>query len=141
METICSKCAMDPTSHSFKKLTEKNGVAIYYTNPTKAKLYKDTDGILSHYDNALAQVGNKKWIWIFDSENLDMRYCLTLKRALEFGNLIMEKYINNIIEIKVINPILPLRAMLKLGKPFVKIEVRKKIKVLKDRYYSVLEFL
>lgn len=132
---------MDPSTYSFKKISEKNGISTYYTNPAKGKQSVDEDEIVAFYTKAIESIGNKKWIWIFDSENLDMRYGLTLKRALEFGNLIMEKYINNIIEIKVINPIIPLRAMLKLGKPFVKIEVRKKIKVLKDRYYSVLEFL
>ena len=68
METICIKCTMDPSSHSFKKISEKNGVCIYYTNPTKSKLYTDTDGIISHYDNALKQIVDKKCVWIFDSE-------------------------------------------------------------------------
>jgi len=132
---------MDPLTYSFKKISEKNGITTYYTNPSKGKLSIDEDEIVEFYKKAMESIGNRKWIWIFDSENLDMRYGLGLKRALEFGNLILDKYVNNLIEIKVINPILPLRAMLKLGKPFVKIEVRKKIKVLKDRYYSVLEFL
>ena len=132
---------MDSLTYSFKKISEKNGITTYYTNPSKGKLSIDEDEIVAFYQKAMESIGNRKWIWIFDSENLDMRYGLGLKRALEFGNLILDKYVNNLIEIKVINPILPLRAMLKLGKPFVKIEVRKKIKVLKDRYYSVLEFL
>ena len=33
METICIKCTMDPTSHSFKKISEKDGVCTYYTKP------------------------------------------------------------------------------------------------------------
>ena len=47
METICIKCTMDPTSHSFKKISEKDGVCTYYTKPINSKLYTDTDGILS----------------------------------------------------------------------------------------------
>ena len=79
METICIKCTMDPTSHSFKKISEKDGVCTYYTKPINSKLYTDTDGILSHYDNALKQIGDKKWIWIFDSDGFDLKHAMEVK--------------------------------------------------------------
>ena len=132
---------MDPTCFSFKKISEKNGISIYYTNPSKGKQSLDEDEIVEFYTKAIEAIGKKKWIWIFDSENLDMRYGLTLKRALDFANVIIDKYFDHLVEVKIINPILPVKAMIKLGKPFLKEDVRKKIKVLKDRYYSVLEFL
>ena len=50
---------MDPTCYSFKKISEKNGICVYYTNPTKATISTD---IVEHYDNALKQIGNNKWI-------------------------------------------------------------------------------
>jgi len=90
METICIKCTMDPTSHSFKKISEKNGVYIYYTNPTKSKLY--TDGILSHYDNALKQIRDKKWVWIFDSEGFDLKHALEVKTRTGIAKLLTDKY-------------------------------------------------
>jgi len=46
----CPICKINPESHSFKKISEKNGISTYYTNPTKAK-DRDTDGILMHYEN------------------------------------------------------------------------------------------
>ncbi len=141
METICSKCAMDPTSHSFKKLTEKNGVSIYYTNPTKAKLYKDTDGILSHYDNALAQVGNKKWIWIFDSDGFDLKHALEVKTGSGIAKLLTDKYADNLVEVKIINPTWHIKSMMTVVWPFLSESTKNKVKILADRYYSVLEFV
>lgn len=141
MEVICSKCMMDPTCHSFKKISEKNGVYIYYTNPTKAKLYTDTEGILTHYDNALKQVGNKKWIWIFDSDGFDMKHALEVKTGIGIAELLTDKYANNLVEIKIINPTWHIKTMLKAVMPFLDKVTRDKIKILKDRYYSVVEFV
>jgi len=94
---------MDPTSHSFKKISEKNGVCIYYTKPTDSKLYTDTDGILSHYDNALKQIGDKKWSWIFDSNGFDLKHAMEVKTGLGIAKLLTEKYADNLLEIKIIN--------------------------------------
>ena len=74
MNIICEKCMMDPTSHSFKKISEKNGVITYYTNPTKAKLYNDTTGILEHYNNALNILNY--CIDKFKDENISITYFL-----------------------------------------------------------------
>jgi hypothetical protein len=132
---------MDPTSHSFKKLTEKNGVSIYYTNPTKAKLYKDIDGILSHYDNALAQVGNKKCIWIFDSDGIDLKHALEVKTGSGIAKLLTDKYADNLVEVKIINPTWHIKSMMTVVWPFLSESTKNKVKILADRYYSVLEFV
>ena len=141
MATICSKCEMDPTSHSFKKLSEKNGVSVYYTNPTKAKLYTDTVGILSHYDNALKQVGNKKWVWIFDSEGFDLKHALEVKTGSGIAKLLTDKYADNLVEVKIINPTWHIKSMLTVVWPFLTDSTKNKVKILGDRYYSVLEFV
>lgn len=141
METICIKCTMDPSSHSFKKISEKNGVCIYYTNPTKSKLYTDTDGIISHYDNALKQIGDKKWVWIFDSEGFDLKHALEVKTGTGIAKLLTDTYADNLLEIKIINPTWHIRTMLTAVWPFLSQTTRDKIRILKDRYYSVLEFV
>ena len=141
MEKICQKCSMDPTSHCFKKISEKNGAYIYYTNPSKAKLYTDTDGILSHYDNALKQVGEKKWIWIFDSDGFDLKHALEVKTGTGIAKLLTDKYAHNLIEIKIINPTWHIKTMLTAVWPFLNQKTRDKITILKDRYYSVVEFV
>ena len=141
MEKICQKCTMDPTSHCFKKISEKNGTYIYYTNPSKAKLYTDTEGILSHYDNALKQIGDKKWIWIFDSDGFDLKHAMEVKSGIGIAKLLTDKYAHNLQEIKIINPTWHINTMLTVVWPFLNQTTCDKITILKDRYYSIVEFL
>jgi hypothetical protein len=140
MEKICEKCMMDPLSHSFKKISEKNGVHTFYTNPTKSKLYKDTEGILKHYDNALKSVTDKKWIWIFDSEGFDLKHAMEVKTGVGIAKITTE-YGANLQEIKIINPTWHIKTMLTAVWPFLNEQTKKKITILGDRYYSVLEFI
>lgn len=131
----------DPANHSFRKISEKNNICTYYTNPTKAKLYTDTEGILSHYDKALAEVGNKRWIWIFDSDGFDVKHAMEVKTGSGIAKLVTDKYAHNLIEIKIINPTWHIKSMLTVVQPFLNKTTRDKIKILGDRYYSVIEFV
>ena len=121
---------MDLNCYSFKKISEKNGVCTYYTNPTKAKQYTDTEEILTHYDNALKQVGDKKWIWIFDSDRFDMKHALEVKAGTGIAELLTNKYGENLLEIKIINPTWYIKTMLKAVMPFLDKITRDKIKIL-----------
>ena len=141
MESICDKCMMDPTSHSFKKISEKNGVCTYYTNPSKSKLYTDTEGILSHYENALKQVGNNKWVWIFDSDGFNIKHAMEVKTGTGIAKLLTDKYAENLLEVKIINPTWHIKSMLTAIWPFLNQKTRDKVQILKDRYYSVVEFV
>jgi len=132
---------MDPTSHSFKKISEKNGVITYYTNPSNSKLYTDTEGILAHYDNVLKQIENKKWIWIFDSEGFDLKHAIEVKTGIGIAKILTDKYADNLQEIKIINPTWHISTMLTAIWPFLNQRTRYKINILKDRYYSVIEFV
>jgi hypothetical protein len=140
MENICITCAIDPTSHSFKKISENHNVVIYYTNPSKAKHYTDTKGILSHYDKTLALLGNKKWIWIFDSENFGLKHALEIKTGIGIAKLLTEKYSHNLLEIKIINPTWHIKSMMAIVWPFLNNSTKNKINILADRYYSIIEF-
>lgn len=141
MENICQKCVTDPLSHSFRKLVEKNGISVYYTNPSKARLYTDSNGILGHYDRALAELGNKKWMWIFDSEGFDLKHALEVKTGTGIAKLLTEKYADNLVEVKIINPTWHIKSMLNVVWPFLETSTKNKIKILSDRYYSVIEFI
>jgi len=140
MDTICNKCAVDPASHSFRKVSDKNGHCIFYTNPTKAKC-KDTDSILSHYENALIQIGNKRWTWVFDGDGFDMEQALEIRTGHGIAGLLNEKYGNTLEEIKIINPTIHIKLAMKLIVPFASDLIKSKIRVLDDRKYSVLEFI
>jgi hypothetical protein len=141
MEKICQKCTMDPTSHSFKRLSEKNGVVLYYTNPTKSRLYNDKDGILSHYTNALDSVKGRKWAWIFDSEGFDLKHAAEVGTGIGIAKLITGKYGETLEEIKIINPTWHIKTMLAAVWPFLNEKTKQKIKIMGDRYYSILEFI
>jgi hypothetical protein len=140
MENICKKCAIDPTSHSFRKLSEKNGISTYYTNPAKAKLYKDTEGILEHYNNALELIGNNKWSWIFDSDGFDLHHAMEIQTGIGIAKITV-KYGNNLEEIKIINPTWYIKVMLTVVMPFLSDKIRQKINIMDDRFYSILEFV
>ena len=74
MSFVCSICANDPTSHSFIRLEERQGVQYFYSCPSKATRYDDTDGILYHYSGMLAELNGKPWVWIFDSTGFEFKH-------------------------------------------------------------------
>jgi len=141
MDKICNKCVVDPASHSFRKISDKNGHCVFYTNPAKAKQYNDVEGILSHYDNALLQIGKKRWTWIFDGDGFETEHALEIKTGQGIAALINEKYGNTLEEIKIINPTIHIKVAMKLIVPFMSDLIKSKIRMLDDRPYTVLEFI
>ena len=123
MEDICKTCHEDSTSHSFSKLCELNGVAIFYTKPADAKKYFDTKGILSHYDNMLKYNGNKPWQWIFDSEGFEMKHLLEISTGIGIAKLITSKYSKTLQSIIVKNATWHIKLMYFIVAPFLSKEV------------------
>jgi hypothetical protein len=141
MKIICEACAKDPTSHSFRKVAEDRGVLRYYTNPTKATMYTDTEGILKHYDNELASIGSKPWSWIFDSDGFDWRHAIEIQTGIGIAKLITQKYGSTLQSIRIINPTWHIQTMLFVVWPFLSQDIQEKITISSDRYYSLLEFI
>lgn len=105
MVYICPQCLIDPLNHSFNLFLEKNNVLYFYTCPSKAKLYYDTDSIINHYNGKLSDIlSNKKWIWIFDSTDFNLKHSLQIELAIELTKLISTKFSNNLEKIIIINP-------------------------------------
>jgi len=67
MTYTCPLCKLLPSSHSLRKVLEKKEIIYYYTCPSQAILYYDTEGIVNHYNGVLSDTEGKDWIWIFDS--------------------------------------------------------------------------
>jgi hypothetical protein len=135
---------MDQSNYSFKKISDKNGVVTYYTNPTKGRQYTDNNQILEHYNAEFAAIGNKKWVWIFDSEGFSLSLVLDSQEGIGIigiANLLMGKYGNSLLEIKIINPTWHIRTLLTAMWPFLNKQLKQKIKILNDRTYSILEFV
>jgi len=134
---------MDSSSYSFKKLHERNGITTYYTKPSKIDEYQDADAdqVLKDYNDMLDHLGNHKWAWIIDGDGFEIKYALEMKTGRGIASLLSGKHGHHLQEIKVINPTLCIRILLKAAMPFLPDTIRKKVKVLTDRYYSLLEFL
>lgn len=141
MEKICPTCVADPTSHSFKKVSEKGGLVIFYMHPSKAKLYNDTDGILRHVDNMIQSIGNKPWRCIIDGDGFDVKHAAEIKLGNALFQLLTNKYGSTFQDITVINPTWHIEGMIKLASMAMKAEMYAKVKVLKDRKRSILEFI
>lgn len=141
MTGICAVCVENPDSHSFKKLKEKNGVCMFYTKPSAAKLYKDTDGIVSHIDNSLTAIGDKKWICIIDGEGFDIRHAAEVTTGMALFELITGKYGAKLVEIKIINPTWHIKCVINAVRAFASEELQSKLTILDDRPYSVLQFV
>jgi hypothetical protein len=131
---------MNPTTeYNFKKISDKNGTVIFYTNPSKSK--PNTDDIVAYYEDTLKQIGNKKWVWIFDSDGFSIKHATEVSMGTEITKLVTEKYAHNLQEIKIINPTWHIKTMLKALWPFTNEHTKQKIKILDDKRYSVLEFI
>jgi hypothetical protein len=141
MDIICDKCARDPRYHSLKKISEKGNVITYYANQSKAIAYTDTEWILLHCENALKDIGKNNWICIINSENFSIKHALEIKTGIGIAKLVMSKYADNLIEIRIVNPTWHIKTMLTVIWPFLNQRTCDKIIILDDRYYSDIEFL
>jgi hypothetical protein len=141
MNKICPKCAVDPTSHSFKKVSDKGGITIYYSHPSKAKLYDDLEGILSHVDNMLTLQGKKPWMCILDGDGFDVKHAAQVRIGVALMDMMMNKYGATMKEFKVINPTWHIHGQVTVAKMTLSSELFTKIVVLDDRKHSILEFI
>lgn len=141
MSQICVKCTSDPASYSFKRVSDKNGITTFYTNPAKAKIYKDHEEIVSHFDHTLERLDGRKWVWIFDGDGFDTDHIMDIKTGKNIANVIIDKYGDSLQEIKIINPSIHVKVIIKVIVPFFNNKIVSKIKILDDRTYSILEFI
>lgn len=128
-------------SYSFKKLHTRNGVSTYYTKPSTITQYEDADQALEDYNKSLNHLGNHKWSWIIDGDGFEIMYALELKTGKGISSLLSGNHGENLQEIRVVNPTLCMRILIKAAMAFLPETTRKKVKVMTDRYYSILEFL
>lgn len=128
-------------SYSFKKLHTRNGISTYYTKPSTITQYEDADQALEDYNKNLNHLGNHKWSWIIDGDGFDMMYALELKTGNNIRSLLSGKHGENLQDIRVVNPTMGMRILIQAALAFLPDSIRKKVRVLTDRYYSILEFV
>lgn len=139
----CSKCVSD-ASYSFKKVSDRPGKpVVFYTNPYKAKIYRDHEDLVTHFDHMLAPVlsTHRRWLWVIDGEGFDTDHIVEVRVGLTLLRLLTDKYLGSLQDIRIINPSVHLSVLLKVVLPFLQENVRRMIHVMEDRAYSILEFL
>jgi hypothetical protein len=120
----CPVCALDPTSHSLKRLEElEDGTVVMYTKPAEATRYWDRDGILFHYDNSLSQISGD-WIWIFDAEGFSAKHMFEIGVATSLAHLISSKYSERLRKIIITNPSPIVELVVIIVKPFLNKRMR-----------------
>ena len=125
MKYICPLCSIDPLSHSLSELYEKNNIIYYYTCPSKAKMYFDTLGIINHYDGVLSEIPeNKKWIWIFDGTEFNLKHFFQIEVAIELAKLISSKFSEKLQKIIIINPNFYIKTVYNIIYPFLNVKMK-----------------
>lgn len=137
----CPICAIDPTSFVFRKVADKATHSVYYTHPSKVKHTYPADHIIAHYAHRLQENGAKPWIWIFDGAQFDTDHIMEIKTGQGIAELLHGIYRDSLVEIKVINPTIHLKVLLKVIQPFMDDALRAKLNIIDDKIRSVLEFL
>ena len=141
MNAICRICAADPMAHSFKKVAEKRSIVVFYSKPSHDKQYDDTEGFLAHIDKTMELYKGKKWIWIIDCDGFDAKYIIELNTGKGIIDLLMNKYVDTMVEVKIINPTIYVSGIIKILTVMINEDIISKITVLDDRPYSILQFI
>ena len=129
MTYTCPLCELQPSSHSLTKVLEKKGIIYYYTCPSQAILYYDTNGIINHYDGVLSDIKDKEWVWIFDSLDFGIVHAMQINVAIELAKLISNKFSNNLKKIIIINPTFYIKIIHKMILPFLNNKVQDIIEI------------
>lgn len=115
----CPLCAIDPTSHSLKRLENlEDGTIVMYTKPAEATRYWDRDGILFHYDSVLSQISGD-WVWIFDADGFSAKHLFEIEVAKSLARLISSKYSGGLRRIIIENPSPIVELVIIIVKPFL----------------------
>lgn len=137
----CPLCAKDPTTLVFRRIADKEAHTVFYTHPSKVKGNPLAEEIIAHYRHRLEEKGAKPWIWIFDGSQFDTDHIMELKTGQGIAELLKGRNLASLVEIRVINPTIHLKVLLKVIQPFMEDALIAKLSVLDDRPRSVLEFL
>lgn len=149
MYNICRYCYYDKTSHSLEKIKTQTilnsacsrvsssnsacGRITYYTCPSKAKMYNDTESIIEHYRNEFSETlkePSTKWVWIFDADGFSMKHAMYLSLAKKLTKVIMFEFGEQLEEVRIINPTTFIKITINAVWYLMSKEMRKKIKII-----------
>lgn len=137
----CPLCTKDPTTVVFRRIADKPSHTVFYTHPSKVKGSPSAEEIIAHYRHRLEEKGVKPWLWVFDGSQFDTDHIMELKTGQGIAELLKGGNLASLVEIRVINPTIHLKVLLKVIQPFMEDALVAKLSVLDDRPRSILEFL
>ena len=141
MASMCAICSSDPSAPIFRKVGEKPTHVTFYTHPSRVRKTCSSEQIIEHYTHCLEEKGAKPWVWMFDGAQFDTDHIMELRTGQGIAELLKGAHSETLVEIKVINPTIHLKVLLKMVQPFMEDGLRAKLTILDDRPRSVLEFL
>lgn len=124
---VCDICAKCPSSHSFDILKEDNNQVIYYSCPAKSTQPNDHDGILNHYKGMFTDKQSKKWTWIIDGTDFDIKH-VDIKFNLMLAKL-LETHVDTLETIVFINSTTQIKMALSMACPLLSKEFRERIRI------------
>jgi hypothetical protein len=131
---ICPICRDNPTSHSFSRISEENGIAIFYTAPAKATNL-ETAGIITHYDLILEQV-SQPWILVFDYKDYSLLQQMSdIQTGIELSKLLNDKYSSNLQQIIIIHSNIFVKTVIHIISFFITNEMFQKIYISDESYH------
>jgi hypothetical protein len=122
-------------------VAEKATHVVFYTHPSKVRVEHPAEEIIAHYRHRLEDKGARSWVWIVDGGNFDTDHVMELKTGQGIAELLKGPHGDSLVEIKVINPTIHLKVLLKVIQPFMEEGLKAKLTVLDDRPRSILEFI
>jgi hypothetical protein len=141
MFNVCPLCAIDPSNHSLVKLNENDNIIIFYSCPSQAKLYFDSEGIIHHYNGVFSEIPkNKKWVWIFDSIDFNFNHFMQINVGIQLAKLISNKFSHNLLKIIIINPTIYISLMYNTLNPFLSDRIKQVI-IFNDKYKDINDIL
>lgn len=123
---MCKICDSDPKAHSFFKIATERNTQIFYSCPAEATRYWDTDGIVNHCNEKLAEKGDADWIYTFDGKGFGLKHALEIGAALGLLG-VLKNHEDTLKEIRMINTSLHVKTMMKTVQPFISKSISKKI--------------
>lgn len=123
----CPICKEVPNSHSLKVLEELDGIVYLYTCPSKAIRYDDREGINAHYRGVLHELGEKKWIWIFDARGFSIKHYLQFRITKDLADILSE-YSGTLNEIQIYNTNRFIKMTYTMVYPFLNERIRDVVK-------------
>jgi hypothetical protein len=103
MMTECAHCRIDPTTHSFSKLTMRGSAHVFYTNFLHVKDYSPPQSIIDHLSASLDPLAGQPWIWLLDCEHFTIRHASKAPYFMGLIRIFKERYCSTLTGIYVLH--------------------------------------